>query len=284
MTSALQVADEENFLKFEEKVVYDLQRIFRSKPGMELHAVVDMCARLEDIVYNEALREYSLGNSANVWSKKECITFYQERCSLMLKNLEEKPLNWKKVFEDNEKDAMAVLHVLTKDTHDKKFKLTASQQQAQLKRASLGYNSKGTSSRPRSSTTADTSGSVSTTATNGKPIAKASKVTKVKKNKKARLSVASNVSDISKPSVMPPAPIEDDIFDPMAVEGSATIVNTTLGDNDAGTSTGADSLELVGGTDSNMDLGFDFDFGDDALAELEEDGEPSAETAASWGV
>lgn len=114
MSKILQVGDEESFLNYEEKIVYDLQKSWRSKEGMDTYAVMDMCARIEDLIYNDALREYSLSSSANVWSKKECIIYYQEMCDTVLRNLETKQLNWKKLFEDNERNPRLILQTIVK--------------------------------------------------------------------------------------------------------------------------------------------------------------------------
>lgn len=37
-----------------------MQRIWRSKPGMDLYSVIGMCAKIEDLIYNNSLREYGV--------------------------------------------------------------------------------------------------------------------------------------------------------------------------------------------------------------------------------
>ena len=75
----LNVNDEEGFGLYSEKVVYEMQRLLRLKEGMDVHgfAVLDLCARIEDLVYNDSLKEYDLANNSHVWAKRECMMYYQ---------------------------------------------------------------------------------------------------------------------------------------------------------------------------------------------------------------
>lgn len=118
----LHVGDEESFLNYEEKVVYDLQKAWSGKPGMDGCAVMDICARLEDLVYNDALKEYNLSATANVWSKKECIIYYQEKCDILVRSLESKDINWKKLFDESKMNTRYILQTITKSDGDRKFK------------------------------------------------------------------------------------------------------------------------------------------------------------------
>lgn len=133
MSRILNVGDEEAFINFAEKVVFDLQQLWRGKEGLELSPVIDMSAKLEDLVYNDALSEYSLSSTANVWAKKECIMYYQETCDKMLKNLEYKHQNWRKLFEDNEKNPRAVLSAILHDDGVRKQQKMVSAMPKQLK-------------------------------------------------------------------------------------------------------------------------------------------------------
>jgi len=80
-----------------------------------------MSSKIEDAIYSQALKEYNLNKSGdNVWSKKEAIVWYQNKCERVIKNLANRECNWQKMITDN--DANHVLLQLTKD--DDKFKNT----------------------------------------------------------------------------------------------------------------------------------------------------------------
>jgi hypothetical protein len=117
------VGDEEGFSNYAEKVVFELQSLWRAKEGMEYVPVIEMSSKLEELIYQEALAEMSLSSTANVWGKKECIMYYQETCDKMLKSLEFKHLGWKKLFEDNEKNPRGVLNAILKDDDGRKQKI-----------------------------------------------------------------------------------------------------------------------------------------------------------------
>lgn len=125
MSRTLQVGDEEAFLTYEEKVVYDLQKAWSGKAGMEGVALMDTCAKLEDLIYNDALKEYNLSLTANVWSKRECIIYFQEKCDVLLRNLESKELNWKKLFDESRMNTRHVLQTIMKTDGDRKYKSSA---------------------------------------------------------------------------------------------------------------------------------------------------------------
>lgn len=110
--STLVVGDEESFLDYEEKVVYHLQKVLRTKDGMVHFAIMDLCAKLEDLIYYESLKQCNLSSGMNVWSKPESIRYYQDRCDLVLRNMETKSMNWKKIFEDNSHNPKLILQML----------------------------------------------------------------------------------------------------------------------------------------------------------------------------
>jgi hypothetical protein len=112
--------DEEGFLNYEEKVVHDLQKAWSTKPGMEGCAVVNICEQLDNLIYSDTLKEFSLSTTANVWSKREYITFYQSRCDQLIRNLESKELNWKKLFDESRMNARHVLQTIMKGDNEKK--------------------------------------------------------------------------------------------------------------------------------------------------------------------
>jgi hypothetical protein len=121
----LEVGDEEKFLTYEERVVFDLQKAWSEKSGMIGCPVVDLCAKLEDLIYNDTLKEYNLSSTANVWSKKECILFYQEKTDLLLRNVESKDLNWKKLYDESKMNPRYALQTIMKSENDRKFKAAA---------------------------------------------------------------------------------------------------------------------------------------------------------------
>lgn len=117
-----QVGDEEGFLNYEEKVIYDLQKTWYSKPGMEGCAVVSICEQLDNLIYGDALKEYNLSDTANVWSKRECLLYYCEKCEALLRNMEIKDLNWKKLYDDSRMNARHVLHTIMKTGGERRSK------------------------------------------------------------------------------------------------------------------------------------------------------------------
>lgn len=89
---------------------------------MESSGVIDLCSRLEDLVYHDALKEYNIPESACVWNKRECIIYHQEKCEQILRSLEFKTLNWKKCFDDYEKNPRHLLNTLLRDSESKAIK------------------------------------------------------------------------------------------------------------------------------------------------------------------
>jgi hypothetical protein len=84
-----------------------------------------MSSKIEDLIYSQALKENGLNKSGdNLWSKKEAILWYQNKCERVIKNLDYRECNWQKIFSDN--DANHMLQQLTKD--DDKFKNTKKRQ------------------------------------------------------------------------------------------------------------------------------------------------------------
>lgn len=122
----LNVGDEAGFVKYAENVVFELQSLWRTKEGMETVPVMDMSAKIEDLIYNDALADSNLSNTAQVWNKRECLIYYQETCETVLKSLEFKQGNWKKICEDNEKNPRHVLNTILKEDDGRKHKMTSS--------------------------------------------------------------------------------------------------------------------------------------------------------------
>lgn len=126
MPPMLSVGDEAGFVKYAENLVFELQSIWRTKEGLETVPVIDMSAKIEDLIYNDALADSNLSNTAQVWNKRECLIYYQETCEMVLKNLEFKQLNWKKICEDNEKNPRYVLNTILKEDDGRKHKMISS--------------------------------------------------------------------------------------------------------------------------------------------------------------
>ena len=110
------IFDEASYVKYAENVIFDLQRCFRSKNGFENFPVIEMSAMLEELCFHQALTENSSNPSVDsLWLKKECIYQYQHQCEKMLRNLDAKERNWRKILEENEKNAKIVLSAIMKD-------------------------------------------------------------------------------------------------------------------------------------------------------------------------
>ena len=75
----LSVGDEESFIAYAENVVYRIQNYLSLKEGIVMSGipVIDISARIEDLIYADALKEFGLAASAKVWKKIECIQYYQ---------------------------------------------------------------------------------------------------------------------------------------------------------------------------------------------------------------
>jgi hypothetical protein len=117
-----QVGDEEGFLNYEEKVIYDLQRALRNKKDMSGFPLIGLCEQLDSLIYSDALKEYNLSMTANVWSRRECILYYQDKTDLLIRNIELKELNWKKLYEDYRSNARHILQTILKGDSDRRSK------------------------------------------------------------------------------------------------------------------------------------------------------------------
>lgn len=111
-----EIYDEASYVKYAEKIIFDLQRTFRLKPGLEIVPVIEMSAMLEELCFHQALLDNAPVPSGDcLWLKKDCINQYQHRCEKMLRNLDAKERNWKKILEENEKNAKIVLSAIMRD-------------------------------------------------------------------------------------------------------------------------------------------------------------------------
>lgn len=116
MTEVLPVNDEESFIDYAEDIVSQLQDFWHNKAGMMGYAVMGLCAKLENLVYLDTLKEFHLPPTATVWSKRECLVHYQDVTQQLLRSFEFKVnVNWVKLFKDNEKNPRQVLNILIND-------------------------------------------------------------------------------------------------------------------------------------------------------------------------
>lgn len=113
----LEVNDEEGFCSFAEKAIFEMQRLLREKGDFHHSGIgfIDLCAQMEDLIYNDSLKEYNLLPPAAVWSKTECILYYKAEIDKLIFNIHEKKIKWKKFIEDNIQNPRRVLNVILKD-------------------------------------------------------------------------------------------------------------------------------------------------------------------------
>ena len=101
--------DEEAFVDYAETVVISLQRLARGKYNqagkqqpLEYFPVLETCVKLEDLAYQEALREFSLSGTQGIWNHAAALDLYQEICGSMIKALEQmEAKNWVPKFAEN---------------------------------------------------------------------------------------------------------------------------------------------------------------------------------------
>ena len=110
-----EIVDEATYVKYAESFVFDMQRSFRNKAGVEHLAVIEMCMMLEELCFNQAMKEKSIQDSS-IWANKECVLIYQRLCEKLLRNLESKDhYNWNAVLIDHDKNPKNVQFYITKD-------------------------------------------------------------------------------------------------------------------------------------------------------------------------
>ena len=110
-----EIIDEATYVKYAESFVFDMQRSFRNKAGVEHLAVIEMCMLLEELCFNQALKEKSIQDNS-IWANKECVLIYQRLCEKLLRNLESKDhYNWNAVLIDHDKNPKNVQFYITKE-------------------------------------------------------------------------------------------------------------------------------------------------------------------------
>ena len=96
-----EIVDEASYVHYAENLIFDLQRTFRRKPGVEDLPVIEISMLLEELCFNFALKECNASSGDTVWTKKGCPALYQRKCESMLRNLELKDYNWMKILAEN---------------------------------------------------------------------------------------------------------------------------------------------------------------------------------------
>jgi hypothetical protein len=109
---AVEVGNEESFVSYAENVIFKLQALWKEKEDMYFIPVLEACEMLEDKIYKAALKNTAPVPHDNVWMKKEAILWYQDKCRRVLKNLEFKDYEWKKVYNDTRKNPQQLMTVL----------------------------------------------------------------------------------------------------------------------------------------------------------------------------
>jgi len=107
--------DEEGFILYEEYVIFEIQKLLRSKEGLENRAVLELSTKLEDLLYQNTLIQRPVQATTNLWTKKEYLNDYQNLANKFLANLKTKSLNWKKLFDENEKNPPHIYQQIFKD-------------------------------------------------------------------------------------------------------------------------------------------------------------------------
>lgn len=65
--SYIELGDEKHFLEFAENFIRDLNIQFRKKQALDHLHILETLAKLEDVVFNQALKEFA--PLTNVWGK-----------------------------------------------------------------------------------------------------------------------------------------------------------------------------------------------------------------------
>lgn len=112
-TMNIPIGNEGKFIEYAEKFVYDLSMTFRKMQMLDNFAVIEVCSRLEELIYNQAVKNNEPLPNKNVWEKRAAIECYQANCDKVLDSLSSKQLNFVRYFTDN--DANSLLIALNRD-------------------------------------------------------------------------------------------------------------------------------------------------------------------------
>jgi hypothetical protein len=114
------LGDEAAFLSYEQRVIHRMQAFWRGLDGMDNVPVIDISLHVEDLIYREALKKYHLPETANAWTKDECIIYFQDRCEKVLRQLATKTtLNWRKLLEEHAKNPAQILKLILQEQIDR---------------------------------------------------------------------------------------------------------------------------------------------------------------------
>lgn len=116
--------DEEGFILYEEYIIFEIQKHLRSKEGLECKAVLELSAKLEDLLYDNTLKEHSVATTTNLWAKRDYLNLYQNLSTKFLTNLQNKTLNYKKLFDEHERNPQHIYQQILKDDSKKQSKVT----------------------------------------------------------------------------------------------------------------------------------------------------------------
>lgn len=113
--------DEEWFSNYEEQTIYQLQSLLHQKEGLENKPILEIASKLEDLIYQQTLKQFSLSATACIWTKREYIQYYIDITDKLISQCKNKSsLNWKKLFEDSEKNPSNILKQIMKEDDGKK--------------------------------------------------------------------------------------------------------------------------------------------------------------------
>lgn len=121
MAHHLVAGNEAAFMAYEESIVYELQRLWKGKDEALMNCpVIDVSAGLEDIIYRETLKQFSLPTTANIWSKQEYIDQFCKNYETFKVAFINKDLPWKKVYDEGEKNPQNIYELIMKENKTKK--------------------------------------------------------------------------------------------------------------------------------------------------------------------
>ena len=94
----IEVGDEKAFVFYAEKFIFEMQQLLRSHYDFDAEPLLPICEKIEDCVFRRTLKDYAPIDY--VWMKLDAIMWYQNLCQKILRNLEVREFNWRKVFDE----------------------------------------------------------------------------------------------------------------------------------------------------------------------------------------
>ena len=108
------VGNEYNFMQYSEKIVHSLQKALRAQQNLHDLPVIEIALKVEEIVYNQAIKNCGLQNVERVWDRLESVRWYQAKCEKITKNAQLREFHVAHVESGN---ANAVLQELFRDDY-----------------------------------------------------------------------------------------------------------------------------------------------------------------------